>query len=34
MKAYHCSFVDLKRTPSFAIINTFHMRSAVKLLLG
>lgn len=34
MKTYHCSFLDLKGTPSFAIIETFHIRSAMKLLLG
>ena len=34
MKTYHCSFLDLKVLPSFAIIETFHIRSAMKLLLG
>jgi hypothetical protein len=31
---YFYSSVELERTPSFAIINTFHIRSASKLLLG
>ncbi len=31
---YFLSSVELERRQSFAIIDTFHIRSAMKLLLG